>query len=181
MPEKRRIFVGITASERIQDLAGDFALRYDRLPVRWLSGSDLHYTLVPPWEDDYMGIGYVGAKLQALAEKFHPITAELNELGFGPQGEPPRLISVAGQPNQELLDIFTAVNGALPAGTGRQFWLHLTLARFSPNSFGSFPQKKFNEKISWPETFDNLTLYESILTNEGSEYNIIKSYKFLAQ
>lgn len=178
MSEKRRIFVGIKASEQIQDLVADFALRYGRLPVRWQSGDNLHYTLVPPWEDDYMGIGYTAAKLQAVAENLHPAAVELNQLGFGPAGEAPRLIYAEGAATRELLDIFSAVNGALPAGTNRQFWPHLTLARFSANSFAGFPQKKFNEKISWPERFDNLTLYESILTDEGSEYNIIKSFKF---
>lgn len=178
MNEKRRVFVGIKASEKIQDLAADFAFRYDRLSVRWQRGDNLHYTLVPPWEDDYMGIGYTAAKLQALAEGFRPTTIELNELNFGPQGEPPRLIYAAGQPSQELLNIFVAVNSALPTGSGRQFWPHLTLARFSPSSFGSFPQKKFNEKISWPEAIDNLTLFESVLTDEGTEYNVIKSFKF---
>lgn len=178
MHDKRRIFVGIKASEKIQDLVADFALRYDRLPVRWQSGDNLHYTLVPPWEDDYMGIGYTGAKLQAIAEILQPVSVELNQLDFGPAGESPRLIYAAGEASQELVDLFAAVNSALPTGVSRQFWPHLTLARFNPGRFGGFPQKKFNEKISWTEIFDNLTLYESFLTDEGSEYEIIKSYKF---
>ena len=177
MPEKRRIFVAIKASERIQDLAADFAARYDRLPVRWQSGDNLHYTLVPPWEDDYMGIGYTAAKLQAVSETLHPAEAGLTSVGFGPEGETPRLIYAAGEVTPQLLDIFTAVNAALPSGSGRQFWLHLTLARFAASRFGQMPQKKFTETLSWRETFDNLTLYESVLTSEGSEYSIIKSFK----
>jgi len=54
--------------------------------------------------------------------------------------------------------------------------LHLTLARFRPEEFRRFAGQELEEKISWHETIDNITIFESILSPGGAEYKVIKVF-----
>lgn len=171
-----RIFVAIPVSESLQGEILEWEKDYQRLPVRWLSGKNLHITLVPPWEENDWK--ETTEKLKSLGGTIGQFGIEFNKVEYGPYGREPRLIWAEGRPPKILLDL----KGKLELLLGRKSdfhpWLmHLTLARFRPETFSSFSVKQLCEEVHWPEQVTSIVLMESHLLPDGSDYEVLEEIK----
>lgn len=171
-------------SERLQGEIESWRAKYGHLPVRWLVGKNLHITLVPPWyEEDIQG---VIDKLNRAGEGFAPFDVLFEKVEFGPDPRQPRLIWAEGEAPKELIELRQRVEDALmqepaallggPRREKRPFRLHLTLARFRPETFSSFPVKKLEEEISWRDRVNSFVLMEAHLSREGADYEILEEF-----
>lgn len=174
-----RVFVGIPASEKIKQLATEWAKKYASLPLRFVSGNGLHITLVPPWyaENADCAVG----EINDLATAVKPFKIRFKEITLGTSPKRPRLIWTMAEDfeKEEILKLkktSEAVFGQRPVGTVA-YNPHLTLARFNENDFESLGFKELREKIDWEMEVNSVALYESKLLHEGAQYEILKEIK----
>lgn len=170
---QKRVFVSIPISSALQNGISTWREKYRDLPVRWLSGKNLHITLIPPWYEQDPDA--VIQKLKITTIGCAPFDIEFKEVTYGPDPRVPRLIWAEGQAPQDIHRLKAQIEkilGRLPEK--RQFKLHLTLARFRPENFAKFPEKNLNETVSWQEKIDSFTLMESHLSPAGADYVILE-------
>ena len=144
------------------------------LPVRWLSGKNLHLTIVPPWyEDDIEGSR---DKLRDLAGKFRQMDLNFTQVEFGPTMRQPRLIWVRGEVNKELIALKEAVDRAFKKNSPkRQFIPHFTLARFRSEDFVDFKIKELDETVFWINKASSIVIMQAHLSPKGADYEIIEA------
>jgi len=176
-PPSKRVFVALGTTPELQEAVAAWAAAHGTLPVRWLSGKNLHVTLVPPWyENDH---GAVARQLQPLG-RTKTFTVQFDRVSYGPSLREPRLIWAEGAALRELVElkrqIESLLGACLPAGRRsetRPFRLHLTLARFRPEQFASFPVKHLDERVLWTEEVRSVLLMESHLSPSGADYKVL--------
>ena len=71
---------------------------FQKLPVRWLSGKNLHITLVPPWEE--RDPNEVARLLENLRGTLPQFSFLLEHVAYGPNSREPRLIWAEGKSPQ---------------------------------------------------------------------------------
>lgn len=184
--KSHRLFVAIPISEDLQNQAFNFRKNYKNLHVRWLSGKNLHITLVPPWYTQ--DIASVKEKLESLKGKISPFNVKFENISFGPNQSSPRLIWASGKTPPQIIELKTLSEKALGEKNlgekafnrqpeNRPFILHLTLARFRPEDFKNFPIKSLDERIDWVENINSIVLMESHLSQQGADYEILQTIK----
>jgi len=172
-----RLFVAIKISEELQKEILEWERDYQRLPVRWIAGKNLHVTLIPPWESEE--VGKISTALKALEGKMErSLEVIFKRVCYGPQKEKPRLIWAEGKAPKEIQDLKTEVEGILrQKPDSRPFKLHLTLARFNPRDFTRFPIKSLDEEVFWRQEVKSIVLVESRLLPEGAEYEVLEEIR----
>lgn len=183
---KHRVFVALPISRELQNEILEWEKKFKSLAVRWLEGKNLHITLVPPFYADEEEV----EKLKNILEKitgFGAFPIEFSRVTFGPEARRPRLIWAEGETSQELLnlrertiEVLRSTDPKLQMHANlrrekRPLKLHLTLARFRPESFSSFGIQTLNEKVEWVEKVQKIALFESTLSRDGASYQIISS------
>lgn len=181
-----RLFVAIKISKELEDRAFEFRRSHQYLPVRWLSGKNLHITLIPPWHTD--DIETAKKLLHKISDqtpgqistiKSQPFDLNFDEITFGPTPKNPRLIWASGQAPQEIKNLKLSLEKIFNRPSeNRPFFLHLTLARFRPEDFHAFKPQNLNEKITWQEKVTEVVLMESHLSPKGAEYEILEKVNF---
>jgi 2'-5' RNA ligase len=170
---KHRVFIALTISPPLQKEILEWEKKLPPLPVRWLEWKNLHITLVPPWYEHEEDLGKLKSLLKEIsgAESFK---LNFRKVTFGPDPHRPRLIWAEGptpRAIEELQDrLFSILN---LSRENRPFKLHLTLARFRPETFSSFSVKKLEEKVFWEDEIKSVALMESHLTPQGADYKLI--------
>lgn len=187
MTEKRRVFVAIKISERLQ---GEIAAWEDALlgeppfshpsmaAIRWLRGKNLHITLVPPWyENDAEAAS--AALRNAVAGRAAPFAASFHSVAFGPDPRRPRLIWASGEAPPALLELRSLAERAAGARPEtRPFRLHLTLARFREEDFPRFGARTLAARVTWRDEVRSIVLMESHLSPEGADYEVLDEIGF---
>lgn len=175
----RRIFVAVPVSERLQKEIENWRIKYGRLPVRWLAGKNLHITLVPPWYET--DVQNVVDGLKSAGKGIGHFDISFRKAEFGPDLRRPRLVWAEGEAPKEMVFLKSEVEKALNRKPEkRPFRLHLTIARFRPEMFSSFPIKKLEEYIFWPDKVGSFVLMETHLSREGADYEILGKYELKA-
>lgn len=160
-----RLFIGIKASSKLQELVLNWQKENKDLPVRFIKPENLHITLIPPWYADDPENAVI--KLKGLIFPKFRITFDNIFVNFRNQvvwiesrESPPEIINI----RNALL-----VNFNKPPER-RDFKTHITVARFKAGSdIGDISLNRIN----WEEIADNITLFESVLLPEGANYKII--------
>ncbi len=141
------------------------------LPVRWIAPKNLHITLIPPWEEE--NIERVIDTLKTVSG-FGASEVQFRRVSYGPNPRSPRLIWAEGQTPPALLALKKQLEPLLGQKPQRRdFFLHLTLARFRQEEFYDFPLKKLNERTNWIDQASSLVLMESHLLPDGADYEVI--------
>ncbi len=167
-----RIFLALPIYERIQEQAEQLRRKFSHLPVRWIQGKSMHITLIPPLEED--DVEKVKQSLSSLVIGIPSFQIEFTIITYGPSQREFRLIWAEGRTPREIFMLKTQLERILGIQpSSRPFALHLTLARFRPETFSSFPIKKLNEHISWKQECASFVLLESHLLPHGSEYEAL--------
>ncbi len=165
----KRLFIAIPISAAIQKKALEFQKTYKNLPVRWLTGKNLHITIIPPWyENDPDRIKNILNEFSAQANTAQIETTRANKphvtessanaspainikfsnIFYGPNPAAPRLIWASGQTPTKLiqfkknLETIFLQEKIIKKIEPRPFLLHLTLARL-PLGMARFRQEDF--------------------------------------
>lgn len=172
---KRRMFVALPIEKQLQDQILAWEHQFKRLPVRWLTGKNLHITLVPPWYTD--DVDSVIKKLREAEHSTGVFDIAFSRVAYGPTMREPRLIWAEGGTAPQLLALKEVIEKALDREPEKRlFKLHLTLARFRPETFTSFPVKTLDENVLWRQRCERFALMESHLSRTGADYEIIESF-----
>jgi 2'-5' RNA ligase len=175
-----RVFVGIPVSEEIKKKIAQWAEDHKDWPLRFVSGTGLHITLVPPWYVDSADCA-VG-QLDDIAAAAKPFTIKFKKITFGTSPKRPRLIWTMGEDyDREGMLRLKAAAGAIfgQKSDPRPYNPHLTIARFKEEDFNKFPAKELEESVDWEMEVDFVALYESKLHHSGAEYEILKEIKLV--
>lgn len=177
---KKRIFVGIKASNNLQSVIDNWRQQYEhQLDVRWIEAENLHITLVPPWWE--VNIKTVKEKLDSFEVKTQPFGISFDRVTFGPKPKQQRLVWIEGE-SENIVQLKKEVEKALNIQSEkRPHKTHLTIARFKPRDFKKFSMKKLDEKVNWKEDVSTFSLFESKLHPTGAQYKILAEYMLLTR
>lgn len=175
---KKRIFVALPISKRLQEEILRWEKKFSNLRVRWLLGKNLHITLIPPWYGDEENLNFTIEKVGETVKKFNLFKIVFEEVSYGLNPRSPRLIWAAGKAPKEILKLKNNLEEFLNYKSEYRDWiLHLTLARFNESDFYKFPIKKLKEKIFWEDEIKSVVLMESRLSRAGADYEVLKEFK----
>jgi len=169
---KKRVFLALLLSEEGKAFLRQWTEKYIDLPVRWIAGKDLHVTLVPPFYIGEQELEHAIALLQNI-EFNASFKGVFRCITLGPDPSQPRLIWAEGEYDAHIDALTEKLAQVFSQEQGRQFRLHITLARFNNDQYKAFPVKKIDEEIFWEEYFDGIALMESSLGPSGSNYIIL--------
>lgn len=174
-----RVFVGIPASEELQEEIRKWSEVYKEWPLRFVSGQGLHITLVPPWyvENADCAVG----EINNLASAVKPFKIKFKKITFGTSPERPRLIWTIGEgyDREAILRLKTTAETVFGQRADTRIYApHLTLARFKEEDFGELPSKDLEAAVDWEMEVSSVALYESKLYHSGAEYEILKEIEF---
>jgi RNA 2',3'-cyclic 3'-phosphodiesterase len=176
---ERRIFIGIRASFALRQKIEEWQGAHTRFPVRWVPTRNLHITLIPPWYEAEEDIPRIVATLQSIPVPMQPMSISFTHVDYGPRLSHPSLIWLTGQAPAEITQLNQLLGEKFAPNPSNKKWLpHITIARFRPNGFPSFPEDAIDEYVEWDAKPEALTLFESRLSSEGSEYNTIVEFPF---
>ncbi len=145
-------------------------------PVSWLSGDNLHITVVSPWFETE--VDKVINKLEEFVKNpRHTFFIDFFKVVFGPNRQAPRLVWVEGNPPHSLLKLKDDLEITLNRPDPRFYRLHLTLARFKALDFGPILPNLF-DRVDWGGEIKSFILFESKLEPAGVEYVKIKEFSF---
>jgi len=154
------------------------------LPVHWIEPHNLHITLIPPWSVDDNQIDFLKGLLLPTISHVASFEVELTAIRFGPTARMPRLIWAEGQIpivmqelKEELERILKNANVAYYLQR-RPLQVHVTLARFRPEEFSSFPIQTLHEDVRFFGTVSSLVIMQSILGFSSTEYKVLHHYLF---
>ncbi len=168
----KRVFIAIDCSKKLRATIEEWQNSHRQLPVRWIGGSNLHVTLLPPWDEE--NTDGLCTSLYELKDVAHPFNIAFHTIAYGPTSNDPRLIWAEGHHSQELSQMKHVLENKLhQISQNRPFTPHITLARFRPEQFRGFSVKVLHEKIQWVEHVSSFVLMESRLLPNGAEYEIL--------
>lgn len=122
-----RIFVGLKVAPDIARELVEFAAGFKELCVRPVAATDIHLTLVPPWQE--RSTDQAIARLRNTACMFAPFSLKFQHLGYGPQPERPRLLWAECAATDEIAALRLALMQAFGQTDARPFRPHVTVAR----------------------------------------------------
>jgi len=176
MSNLKRVFIAIPISQQLQSEVLNWVEQSslkNESAIRWLSGKNLHITLVPPWETDR--VDEIVEKL--LTIKHQSFSEHCTSISFGPNEKDPRLVWATGNASHFIQDlrlkIYKALNRQI---NSRSFNLHMTLGRFRPEAFSHFEIKTLHEKINWELNVSSFVLMQSHLYKTGAEYKALQEF-----
>lgn len=174
-----RVFLAIPFSPELYPKITELQSVLAGLDVRWLKPSNLHITLVPPWETTTEGLPDLIDRLKEI-ERPKPFRLNFDSFSAGPNPRSPRLLWATGpHAPTELLKLKTDLEHAVKYRPDRGFKLHTTLARFKRDSLATHPElANISQPVHWTMLAEEFVLMESVLTAEGAEYNIVESFPF---
>ncbi len=174
-----RIFLSLPFSEQLYPEVDALRNEFSELPVRWLKNSNLHVTLVPPWEIADEELLELLAKLDQV-ETPQPFTAEFNKFSSGPNLKAPRLLWATGpKAPTELLRLKNDLERLVSYRPDRAFTLHATLARFNRDALNASAKlSNISKTLHWRMLINEFALMKSELRSDGAEYTIIQRFSF---
>ncbi|MCL5733861.1 MAG: RNA 2',3'-cyclic phosphodiesterase [Patescibacteria group bacterium] len=174
--KNKRIFIAIPISSRLQEEIFKWEKKYEKLPVRWLAGKNIHITLIPPWYED--NVEAIIKKIESV--KGESFDIEFSKVSYGSDQKRPRLIWAEGKASERIIRLKDELEKIFSERKSdyKDWLMHITIARFNPDVFSSFPVKSLNEKVVWRDRVNSFVLMESHLSSSGADYEVLKEFKF---
>jgi len=166
----KRVFLALRIPIQLQSEIKKWQNDFSHLPVRWVPLSNIHITILPPWQTSKKQIEKLQKQLKILASNALAFNLHFYNISYGPNIRSPRLIWARGNTSNQLVSLKEKAEKIFNQHLNRSFLPHLTLARFQARHFSSFPIKNLNEKIDWYASFSSIELIESVLLPTGAKY-----------
>ena len=173
-----RLFTAIEIPEDIREELSHLKSSIEN--ARWLSPKNYHLTLTFIGDIDETQVERIDTSLLKLSEP--NFSLEITETGFFGHKKDPRILWAGIKHNESLNHLKNKVDVALDHAKidfeHRHYTPHITLARMknaNPAEIGSF-MEEYNLFHSRKIEVNRFALYQSHLTNHGSQYEVIKTY-----
>ena len=177
-----RIFIAALLSEDVQYRLFSWGHRHLTIPLRLIPRHQLHVTLIPPFyckDTDALSV---------LLEDFSvesPFPIMFNQVCYGPKNHKPRLVWALGDAHPDLLQLKKALEQTLFSKglllPGRAFRLHVTLARFNPETAMLWKDIPLDVSVSWKDTLTSFQMLLSESTTSGVQYRVLKTISLLGE
>lgn len=180
-PTKKRLFIGIRIEETVHNEFLQGPSLYPFLSrVRWTPKQNLHVTLEFLGDVMESGITRLETTLKAVARTVHPFELLFDQICFGPRHREESMLWAQFHINDQWKVLIDKVRKATAFLRDQHLYKtptpHITLARWKTPGI---PQKMNlsgfqikTQKIS----VNAVSLYESRLFPEGSQYTILKTF-----
>jgi 2'-5' RNA ligase len=179
-----RLFIAIDLPDEVRDYLYDFqkVVGRDDAKINWVAKKNLHLTVKFLGEIDESRLEEVKNSLRAI--KFKSFEVTLCKFGAFPDFKFPNVLWVGLKPEQDIVKLAQLVDSEtlLFSSADTKFKAHLTIGRVKSIKFKDKFTKKL-ESISVKEIpfkIDKFSLYKSTLTSQGPQYQVVESYKSLA-
>lgn len=171
-----RIFVGIKIVPELAEQLAKLALPLEPFSVRLVPPSDLHVTLVPPWDETE--VAEVIEKLRGAAQNCDGFPLILERLRYGPTRRQPRLLMAECRPTPEITQLKERLFTALGQTDEyrRPFLPHVTLARFPRNGRMIARRHPIDQDLTFTQRVESVELYRSPKGGGGGRgYEVLAS------
>ena len=153
------MFVGLRIEPEIASQLVQFVAALEKSFVRPVTPTDIHLTLVPPWNET--SIPDAIAKLGRVAGRFGAFRLIFRHVGYGPQPRRPRLLWADCVVNDEIATVHTALLEAFGQRDERPFQPHVTLARIRSNGPAIARKYPIDQPLSLTQRVESIELFQS--------------------
>ena len=167
-----RIFAGLKIEAEVARELAELARPLERYGARLVPKSDIHLTLVPPWNESHIGSAI--ETLRIVASGFNRFLLTFEHLGYGPSLRYPRLLWADCVAGSELKELQTALMAAYGRTDTRQFRPHVTLARILQNGRAAVRNHPIDQPLSLTQCVASVELFQSPLKGQ-SGYRVLAS------
>jgi len=166
-----RIFIGLKIAPEIAAQLTEFAAGLERPSARPVAATDIHLTLVPPWNE--RSIEDAIDKLGRVAAGFGAFTLTFQHVGYGPQPRRPRLLWADCAASDEITALHAALIDAFGQTEKRDFQPHVTVARIRDNAPAVARKHPIDQALALTQRIETVELFQSPPPGE-------RGYKILA-
>ncbi|MBI5265088.1 MAG: 2'-5' RNA ligase family protein [Bradyrhizobium sp.] len=136
-----------------------FAAPLNEARGRLVAASDIHLTLVPPWQET--SIQCAIERLSEVAKRFAPFSLRFLHVGYGPQPSRPRLLWTDCADGDELVALATTLMIAFGQQQTRPFRPHVTLARLRDDGRHVARKYPIDRNIDMAQSVTTVELFRS--------------------
>ncbi len=158
-PKPARVFVGLKIAADIADQLAALAAELRETPARLVAPSDIHLTLVPPWQEG--AIEQAIERLRGVAGLFAPMSLKFEHLGYGPHPRRPRLLWADCAATEALAALRAALMLAFAQSDERPFRPHVTLARIRDAQPGLPRKHPIDRDLNFTQAVRTVELFQS--------------------
>ncbi len=169
-----RVFVGLKVAPEIASQLAGLAIGLKKFAVRLIPTTDIHLTLVPPWEE--ASVSEAIEKLRLVAARLGAISLTFQHVGYGPEPRRPRLLWAKCAVTDELSALRAALLETYGQDDERPFRPHVTLARIRGNGFTIARKHPIDRELSLTQRVESIELFQSPPPG-GSGYQILASVR----
>lgn len=178
-----RSFIAVDTGEKVPAMIDSISERLRRMGFKasWVPGTNAHLTLAFLDNIEPERLSLIASMLSRRLRGFPSFTLETGRIGYFKHKELPKVIWVAIERNQSLLNLQRETKVVLEAmnlPVDSSFRPHLTVGRmkFSPPMWRKFLGTIEDERIIFP--VGEVTVFESILSREGAKYRKVFTCSF---
>jgi RNA 2',3'-cyclic 3'-phosphodiesterase len=172
MDRPRRVFIGLKITPEIAQELAKMALSLKGDSVRLVAGSDIHLTLVPPWNES--GVTEAAEKLRKAVCCFGCFVLTFEHLRYGPTPRHPHLLWAECVASEELIALRAALLAAFGQTEARPFRPHVTLARIPNNGRVIARKNPLDQSLSFTQHVRSVELFQSPPKGSGG-YQVLAS------
>jgi RNA 2',3'-cyclic 3'-phosphodiesterase len=172
MDRPRRVFVGLKITPEIAQELAKLAYPLKGEGVRLVAGSDIHLTLVPPWNES--GLTEAAEKLRKAVCCFGYFVLTFEHLRYGPTARHPHLLWAECVASKELIALRAALLAAFGQVETRPFRPHVTLARIPNNGRVIARKNPLDQSLLFAQHVTSVELFQSPPKGPGG-YQILAS------
>ena len=154
-----RVFVGLKIEPEIASKLARFAAVLEQSFVRPVAQDDIHLTLVPPWNENFI-LGAID-KLRRVADAFYPFWLLFQHVGYGPRPTRPRLLWADCAATDDISALRTALLRIFGQGDECPFQPHVTIARIRENGRAIEREHPIDQSLSMRQRVESIQLFRS--------------------
>jgi RNA 2',3'-cyclic 3'-phosphodiesterase len=174
-PQPARVFVALKIAPEIADELAQLARGLQPFPVRLIMASDIHLTLVPPWNE--VSIPDAVEKLGRVADRFGAFILEFRRVEYGPEPRRPRYLWAECAAGQDIAELRAALLLTFGQTDERSFRPHVTLARLRGNGAVIARKYPIDQDLVRTQRVESVELMQSPPPGE-SGYKVLASLPF---
>jgi RNA 2',3'-cyclic 3'-phosphodiesterase len=175
--QQARVFVGLKIAPEIAIKLAQFAAALEQSFVRPVAQTDIHLTLVPPWNENF--IPEAIDKLRRVADEFRPFWLLFQHVGYGPRPTRPRLLWADCAATDDISALRTALLQVFGQVDERPFQPHVTIARIRENGSAIARKHPIDQSLAIRQRVESVQLFRSPAPS-AKGYQVVASLRLAA-
>jgi 2'-5' RNA ligase len=167
-----RIFVALLIAPDIALALAQYGRDLEQFSVRLVPPTDIHLTLVPPWNE--ASIPDAVGKLRRVADTCDHFTLAFFHIGYGPERRRPRFLWADCVASNELAEFRATLLRVFGQADERPFRPHMTLARLRDKGRAIARKHPVDRELAFTQRIDSVELMQSPPPG-GSGYTVLAS------